>query len=257
MIYCREAFPERLLIDFGISLPEPCRPYTQATDKIGVQVECCLDLHHTTWPDNHIDGNTHAGAVAGGMSGYVNCPRGSSMSVQSAAMGDESGRHRPRHGADAEAAPLILVTGLPGSGKTTVAGALAANLGGALLGKDTLKEGVFDSLVSAKILHETIAPPVSDGLSAVACTLLFAIAARFPASIPIVLEGDFVREEIPEWVLGADRALFEVHVECDQDVRLRRWDERARSNRHPVHVDDAATRTIVASLGGRLSGWER
>ena len=42
--------------------------------------------------------------------------------------------------------PLVVVTGLPGSGKTTIAGPLAAELGWPLLGKDTIKEALFDAL---------------------------------------------------------------------------------------------------------------
>jgi predicted kinase len=41
---------------------------------------------------------------------------------------------------------LILVTGPPASGKTTLAQPLARQLGVPLLGKDTVKEALFDTL---------------------------------------------------------------------------------------------------------------
>jgi predicted kinase len=41
---------------------------------------------------------------------------------------------------------LVLVTGPPASGKTSLAQPLARHLGRPLLGKDTIKEALFDSL---------------------------------------------------------------------------------------------------------------
>lgn len=42
---------------------------------------------------------------------------------------------------------FVLVTGVPGSGKTSLATALSAALGLPLLSKDVVKETLFDALV--------------------------------------------------------------------------------------------------------------
>ena len=78
---------------------------------------------------------------------------------------------------------MVLVSGAPGSGKTSLAGPLAAELGFALLGKDRIKER----------LHDALGAPESDlawskRLGAAAMEVLWALAADAPA---VVLEANF------------------------------------------------------------------
>src|SRR5258708_16229188 len=78
---------------------------------------------------------------------------------------------------------VVLVSGAPGSGKTSLAGPLAAELGFALLSKDRIKE----------TLHDALGAPAPDlawsrRLGAAAMELLWALAAAAPA---VVLEPNF------------------------------------------------------------------
>ncbi len=125
---------------------------------------------------------------------------------------------------------LVLISGPPGSGKTTIAGPLAAELGFPLLAKDRIKETLHDCLAQDE-------PDLdwSRRLGAASIELLWALAADAPA---VVLEANFwpddprVRERLAALAAGP----VEVFCKCPPQVYRRRYAERA-SSRHVVHVD--------------------
>jgi predicted kinase len=130
---------------------------------------------------------------------------------------------------------LVLVSGAAGSGKTTLARPLAAELGFTLLAKDRIKEMLGDWL-GPDAGHGTIDLNWSRRLGAASMELLWALAGDAPA---VVLEANFwpddprVRRHIAE--LAAKPV--EVFCKCPAEECLRRYTERA-STRHAVHVDD-------------------
>jgi predicted kinase len=140
---------------------------------------------------------------------------------------------------------LVLVTGPPGAGKTTLAGALAAELGFALFAKDRLKEILHDALG-----HEALGDGAdlawSRRLGGAAMEMLWALAAYAPA---VVLEANFwpddPRHRAHAQALGT--VPVEVHCACPVEECLRRYAERAAS-RHVVHVDQDASRASAAAF---------
>lgn len=138
---------------------------------------------------------------------------------------------------------VVLVSGMPGAGKTSLAAPLAAELGFALLGKDNLKETLHDALGGPAD------PEWSRRLGAASMELLWALAAGIPA---VVLEANFRPRH--DYQRGRIRALggrvVEVNCTCPAEVAVRRFAERAVTCRHPVH-------TIVSLTPEDLAEYDR
>ncbi len=135
----------------------------------------------------------------------------------------------------------MLVSGAPGSGKTTLAEPLAAELGFALLRKDRIKE----------TLHDALGAPVSDlawsnRLGAAAMELLWALAADAPA---VVLEANFRPRHAYERsrISALSARPVEVNCVCPPELAARRYAERAPAS-HPVHVVTRLTPDMLAEF---------
>jgi hypothetical protein len=79
-------------------------------------------------------------------------------------------------GAGSMTAVLVLVTGPPAAGKTTLAGPLAATLGLPVIGKDLIKEALFDALGAGDRAW-------SRRLGAASYEVLYAVAGALPAAV--------------------------------------------------------------------------
>ncbi|MEU4698814.1 AAA family ATPase [Nonomuraea dietziae] len=132
---------------------------------------------------------------------------------------------------------VVLVNGLPGSGKTTLAGALATDLGLPLFSKDRIKETLADTL--------GLTPPDgltarqwSQKLGAAAGETLWALLSD--ASHGAVLESPWLAHLRPVVAAGLRRAgahrVHEVWCEVPVHIARTRYESRAGS-RHPVHDD--------------------
>ena len=117
---------------------------------------------------------------------------------------------------------LVVVSGLPGAGKTTLARPLAAALGVPLLAKDTVKEALFDVLGPGDRAW-------SRRLGVVSTEVLLALAADAPTA---VLESFWRRPLAVERLRALGRPLLEVHCSCPPEVSRTRYRQRVR---HPGH----------------------
>lgn len=134
---------------------------------------------------------------------------------------------------------LIVVTGLPAAGKSTLARELARLLGVPLVCKDMIKEPLFDVLGAGDGEH-------SRKLSTASFAIQFALARELlTRGASLILEGNFrtgeheeaLLEALPPRLEPAD-ALAQVLCRVDEALRVDRLQQRAADpHRHAGHRD--------------------
>jgi chloramphenicol 3-O-phosphotransferase len=132
---------------------------------------------------------------------------------------------------------FVVVAGVPGSGKTTLARALAAALDLPLVSKDTIKEALFDALGTGDLAW-------SQQLGGVSHRIMYAIAADARAA---VLESHFYRGVAEPDLHKLGARLFQVYCRCPMEIALQRYFDRAASpDRHPGHLREHQTAEVIA-----------
>jgi predicted kinase len=148
---------------------------------------------------------------------------------------------------------LIIVSGPPGAGKTTLARRIAKELGLPLLARDDIKELLFDTLGWSDRRW-------SRKLGLASWRLLYHVLEELlKANQSLVVESNF-RKEFASEELGALQGRYRLEVvqvvcKADSDTLLKRFKQRAESGeRHPGHVDHLNYEEFEAVL--RRGGWD-
>jgi predicted kinase len=144
--------------------------------------------------------------------------------------------------ADLSAALVVLVTGVPASGKSTVAGPVSDALGLPLLSKDVVKEALFDVLGIADREWAL-------RLGAASAGVLWSLLPQCPRGAVVDIWID-PRRDVEMAREGLARRgparLMEVLCDCPGELAAQRYAERVR---HPGHhpPDEAILRRIRES----------
>jgi predicted kinase len=132
---------------------------------------------------------------------------------------------------------LIIVNGLPGSGKTTLSKRLAGDVGLPVFARDSVYEALYDALAC----DSNGRPPL---LGSASFALLYHVAGTvLSAGNPLIIEGFFGRSDERSAELlrlrhTCDFEPFQIICKADGRVLLERFLARAVSgDRHPGHRD--------------------
>jgi predicted kinase len=134
-----------------------------------------------------------------------------------------------------------VVSGLPGSGKTTLARAVASELEVPLVSKDVIKEALFDSLGVGDVEW-------SKRLGRASFAVMLALARDMGTCVlESFWDPEFARDELG----SLDGEIIELHCLCAPEVARRRFTERQRGDRHDGHLDDQRVHDFHAWLRSR------
>jgi predicted kinase len=144
-----------------------------------------------------------------------------------------------------DACLVVVVTGPPASGKSSIARAIADSLPAPLLAKDPIKETLFDGLGTGDAAWSKKLGIATYGV------LFLLVEEEVRSGRSCVVEANFDHNEASAQLSAIQlkhgfRAL-QVVCSASREVLLERFKERSDS-RHPGHIDDERLEDVIDSI---------
>ena len=140
---------------------------------------------------------------------------------------------------------LVVVTGMPSSGKTTIAEGLAGRLRLPLIAKDEIKESLYESLGARDVSAWA-------RLGASAYVLIFALARRMLASgVPLIVEANFFRDQVSDFAALPAHRPVQFHCQAPLALLVERYANRSR---HAAHHDAEKIKELPARFENGVHG---
>jgi predicted kinase len=131
---------------------------------------------------------------------------------------------------------VVAVTGIPASGKTTVATALRMQLGWPLISKDVVKEALFDALGTGDLEW-------SRRLGRAGHVVMYSLAQTIPQ---VILDAHFQRGIAEPELQALDRRIVQIYCRCPVDVAAERYRRRIDDpDRHPAHLPEHQSDQVI------------
>jgi hypothetical protein len=147
--------------------------------------------------------------------------------------------------------PFVVISGLPGSGKSTLGQSLAQGLGLRVLDKDAILERLFEEKGVGDIEWRRTLSRESDNI----------LQAEATASDGAVLISHWRLPGMPlnsgtptDWLYQLSNRIVDVHCECPADLSAERF---VRRKRHPGHMDHERSHAEVLASIQAVAGFGR
>ena len=129
---------------------------------------------------------------------------------------------------------VIIIAGMPASGKSTVSAKVSQAFGYPILEKDALKEAIFDTMGFSCYAEKRKTDHAANSV------LLCVLEALLRADQSVILDNNFDTDsakKLDELIVRYDCRCVIVFLDGDADIFYRRYVERDRRHvRHPGHV---------------------
>ena len=140
----------------------------------------------------------------------------------------------------------VLVLGRPAAGKSRVAEAVGRRFGLPVVAKDAVKELLFDALGTGdRAWSQRLGRATFDLLDHV---IDLQLAGGGPFVVDSAFDAERAGPRFAERARRFDVGWVQIRCTAPREVLLRRFAERAATDRHPGHVDGAGLDEFAASL---------